>query len=213
MAAVRTALADDPDGGAAPGGRACGGEPRGPQAARVRGGVADPRRRRRRRLTSGCARARRYATGGAALLPDHADLLRQRRAARRHGVHDGERRRAGALAPPARRRRLVHDRHRRARGQDRRGGRGGRHDAQGVDGPHLRALRRGLAGARHLQRRLHPHHRAPALQGGPGVPPADLRQRVHRAGRLRRASTASRARTTTPRTSWSTASARCTAAR
>ena len=37
--------------------------------------------------------------------------------------------------------------------------------------------------ARHLERRLHPHDRAPPLQGGPGVPAADLRQRVHRAGR------------------------------
>ena len=37
---------------------------------------------------------------------------------------------------------------------------------------------------RHLQRRLHPHHRAPPLHGGAGVPAADLRQRVHRAGLL-----------------------------
>ncbi len=125
-------------GGPAPGGRACGGEPRDPQAARVRGGVAGARSGRRSTLTSGGVRARRYATGGAALLPDHADLLRERRAARRHGVHDGERRRAGA-----RWHRLLGDDVWFMTGTDEHGakivegGRGGRHDAQGVDGPHL----------------------------------------------------------------------------
>ena len=185
-AAVRSALADDAGAGPRQVAERVSASLGVPQAPRLRGGAADPQRRPRSALTSRRVQARRYATGGAALLPDHPDLLRQRRATRRHGVHDGERRRDGALAPPGGRRRLVHDGHRRARGQDRRGGRGGEHDAQGVDGPHLGALRRGLAGARHLQRRLHPHDRAPALQGRPGIPAADLRQRVHRAGRLRR---------------------------
>ena len=130
---------------------------------------------------------RRYATGGAALLPHHADLLRQRRAPRGHGLHDGERRRPGPLAPPAGRRRLLHDRYGRARGEDRRSGRGPRHLAPGVDRPHLGPLRRGLEAAQHQQRRLHPHHRAPALRGGAAVPPAGLRQRLHRARAVHRA--------------------------
>ena len=43
------------------------------------------------------------------------------------------------------------------------------------------------AAARHLQRRLHPHHRAPAPPGRPAVPSDDPRQRLHRARRLPRA--------------------------
>ena len=55
------------------------------------------------------------------LLPDDADLLRQRRAPHRPRLHDGHRRRPGPLAPAARRRRLVPHRHRRARPQGRSG--------------------------------------------------------------------------------------------
>ena len=60
------------------------------------------------------------------VLRHDADLLRQRRAAHRHGVHDGHGRRPGALAPPARRRRVLPHRHRRARPEGAAGGGGQR---------------------------------------------------------------------------------------
>ena len=53
-------------------------------------------------------------------------------------------------------------------------------------------------------RTTEPRHHA----GGAAVPPAHLRQRLHRRSARTGASTACRARTTTPRTSWSTATAR-----
>ena len=46
--------------------------------------------------------------------------------------------------------------------------------APGVDRPAGSPVRRGLGGPRHLQRRLHPHHRAPAPPGRPAVP-----RRIH----------------------------------
>ena len=102
-----------------------------------------------------------------------------------HGVHDRQRRRAGPLAPAARRRRVVPDRHRRARRQDRRGGRGTRLTPQEwTDQTSARFVEAWRAPRHHL-RRLHPDHRAPALRGGAGVPAAHLRQRVHRARALR----------------------------
>ena len=42
-----------------------------------------------------------------------------------------------------------------------------------------------MGAARHHQRRLHPHHRAPPLPGGAAAPAARLRQRRHRARHLR----------------------------
>ena len=96
------------------------------------------------------------------VLRHDADLLRQRRPAHRPRLHDGRRRRAHPLAPPARRGRLVPHRHRRARPEGhahapRRNG----VDPAGVDRP----AGRGRPGSRcwrprHRQRRLHPHHRA-----------------------------------------------------
>ncbi len=201
-AAVRTALRRRLRRGAAAGRRSCGREPRRPATARLRGGAARALRVVTRVLTSGRGRARRYATGGAALLPDHADLLRQRRAARGHGVHDGQRRRAGPLAPPARGRRLVHDRHGRARGEDRRGGRGATapRPRSGRTAPRPASSRPGAASTSRYDdfiRTTEPRH----YEVVQAVPPADLRQRVHRAGAVLGPVLRVAARTTTPRTS------------
>ena len=99
----------------------------------------------------------------ATLLHHDADLLRQRRAARRARVHDGQRRRPGALAPADRRRDQVPHRDRRARPK---GGRRGRErtisyprsgpTSSPSDSP-------GVAGPGHPVRRLHPHDRTAAL--------------------------------------------------
>ena len=67
----------------------------------------------------GCAGAR-------PVLRHHADLLRERRAPRRARLPDGDRRRAGPLAPAAGRRHLLPHRHRRARPEGGPVGRGGR---------------------------------------------------------------------------------------
>ena len=64
------------------------------------------------------------------LLPDDADLLRERRAPPRARVHDGHRRRARPLAPAAGRGRHVPHRHRRARPEGPAGGRGQRRHAR-----------------------------------------------------------------------------------
>ena len=69
---------------------------------------------------SPCARRPAHEPG---LLRHHADLLRQRRAPHRPHLHDGRRRHARALPPALRRADLLPDRHRRARREDRRGGR------------------------------------------------------------------------------------------
>ena len=83
----------------------------------------------------------------------------------------------------------------------------------GVDGPDLGALQGGLAALDisndDFIRTTEPRH----YETVQAVPPADLRQRLHRARTPTRASTAWPARTTTPRTSSSTATARSTGAR
>ena len=107
------------------------------------------------------------------VLPDHPDLLRQRRAPPRPRVHDDHRRRGRAVAPPARRGRPLPHRHRRARSQDPAGGRGGGQDAAGVHRRDRAEVPGGVEVARHLQRRLHPHHRA--------APPAGVQELLQRA--------------------------------
>ena len=62
---------------------------------------------------------RKVTTTEAHALPDDADLLRQRRAARGARLHDDRGRRADARAPARRPRRVLADRHRRARPEHR----------------------------------------------------------------------------------------------
>ena len=99
---------------------------------------AGPRGRRRRGSTSRAGdptarrepdRARASSIGGGVLLRDHADLLRQRRAAPRSRLHDDRGRRARPAHAPARRGRLLPDGHRRARRAGRAGGREARPDS------------------------------------------------------------------------------------
>ena len=73
-----------------------------------------------------------------------------------------------------------------------------------VDRPAGPAVRRGLGRSRHLQRRLHPHHRAPSPPGRPGTSWAGSTTTATSSRTPTGACTASRASSTTPRTSWST---------
>ena len=74
-----------------------------------------------------------------ALYPHDADLLRQRRAARRARLHDDRRRRADARAPARGPRRLLPDRHRRARAEHRADRARAGHLRAGALRPHLGA--------------------------------------------------------------------------
>ena len=86
-------------------------------AARMHGAVRVP--------PSRCRRPR-VASMGDAVLRDHADLLRERRAPSRARLHDDRRRRARAAHASARRGRLLPHRHGRARRAGRPGGRAAR---------------------------------------------------------------------------------------
>ena len=121
-------------------------------------------------------------------------------------------RRARPLAPALGRRRRLPHRHRRARPQDPAGGRGAGASPPGAGRPHERAVPRRRGTLLDITyddfiRTTEPRHHA-AVQA---VPPGDLRQRRHRARHLRGPLLRRRARRTTPRTSWSTATARSTA--
>ena len=122
-----------------------------------------------------------------AVLRHDAHLLRERRAPHRARVHDGRGRRAGPVAAALGRRRRASSpaptsTASRSSGPPRRTG----ITPAGVGRPRrARAFRDAWDAARHHLRRLHPHHRAPPLRGGAGVPPARLRQRRHRARHLR----------------------------
>ena len=102
------------------------------------------------------------------VLRHDADLLRQRRPAHRPRLHDGRRRRAHPLAPPARRGRLVPHRHRRARpeGHARRPRRTASPRRSGPTGWSRTAWKPVLRDHRRRQRRLHPDHRAAAHASG-----------------------------------------------
>ncbi len=91
-----------------------------------------------------------------------------------------------ALAAALRRRGLLPDRHRRARPEGAAGGRGARRHSAGARRRDGRAIPRDLGQPRHRLRRLHPHHRTPALRGGAAIPADDLRRGRHRARHLRR---------------------------
>ena len=54
----------------------------------------------------------------------------------------------------------------------------------GVDRPAVPPVRRGVGRPRHLERRIHPDHRAPARRRRPAVPRPDQRQRLHLQGHL-----------------------------
>ena len=136
----------------------------------------------------------------------------ERRAAHRARVHDGRGRRAHALAPAA-----AATRSSTSPAPTSTGSRSSARPRRKGSTP-AGARRRTVAGvfrddvgpARHRLRRLHPHHRAAPLHGGAGVPADASTTRATSSSAPTRASTASRARRTTPRTSWSTATARST---
>ena len=124
----------------------------------------------------------RYPKAVAPLLRHHAHLLRERRAAHRARLHDRRRRRARPLAPPAAATTSSSSpaptsTARRSRRPPRPTGSRPPEWVDAVAG----VFRRGVGRARHLQRRLHPHHRAAPRRGGAGVPADDLRHRRHRA--------------------------------
>ena len=122
----------------------------------------------------------------AVLLCHHPHLLRQRRPAPGHRLLHAARGRPGALPSRGRLRRQVPDRHGRARREGRRGRRRARHDPAGVvrlAGP---ALPGPLERARGLQRRLHPHHRAPPAPRGPVPVGPHAGERLPLQGLLRR---------------------------
>ncbi len=147
---------------------------------------------------------------GGPLLRDYADLLRQRRPPHRPRLHHGDRRRPGPVAPAARRRRVLPHRHRRARAEGAAGGRSQRAHARRSRPTVQRPFPGGVGAARHLLRRLHPHHRAAPPPGRTGLDAGRLRQRLDQHWAPTRGCTASPARPTTPRPTWSTACARST---
>ena len=89
------------------------------------------------------------------------------------------------MAAPPRRRCPLPDRDRRARAEDPARRRGAGRQPAGVGGHHERPVPRRLGRPRHQLRRLHPDHRGPPPDLGAGLPPAGLRQRLHRARDLR----------------------------
>ena len=97
------------------------------------------------------------------VLHHDGHLLSQRRAAHRPRLRGDRDRCHRALRAARRQGRVLPDRHRRARPQDEADGGQGRADAARARRPQLRALPRDGRGARPLQRRLHPHHRAAPL--------------------------------------------------
>ena len=119
---------------------------------------------------------------GDAVLRDHADLLRERRAPSRARLHDHRRRRARAAHAPAWRGRLLPHRHGRARRAGRAGGRAARDHAARARRPERGPFQGARRQAQRHQRLLHPHHRSGAHGEGRRGGAADLRQRP----RLRR---------------------------
>ena len=86
-------------------------------------------------------------------------------AAHRPRLRGDRHRRHRALRAARRQGRVLPHRHRRARPQDEADGRQGGPDAARARRPQLGALPRDGGGARPVQRRLHPHHRAAPLRG------------------------------------------------
>ena len=125
---------------------------------------SSPCSRMRPAVRAGRARSRIH-DNQAALLPDHRDLLSERRAAYRPRLR-GDRQRRHCPLPAARRlRRVLHDRRRRARHEDDAdGGQGGHRPRQLADRntPLFVAMCNQLVG---VLRPLHPHHRARPLRG------------------------------------------------
>src|SRR5439155_25738689 len=93
------------------------------------------------------------------LLHHHSHLLRQRRPAHRARLHHGGLRRDRPVSPPSGREGLLPHRDRRARaeGGPCGGGEGARSPDVDRSGPP--PVEGGVGAARHLLRRLHPHHR------------------------------------------------------
>ncbi len=89
------------------------------------------------------------------------------------------------MAAAPRRRRPLPDRDRRARAEDPARRRGAGREPAGVGGHDECPVRRRMDRSRHQLRRLHPDHRGPPPDLGAGVPPAGVRQRLHRARDLR----------------------------
>ena len=182
---MRAALARRPGGGPAPGGRPRGGRARRAAAARLRGGAARAGASRRR---SGPVGPRLRRAGTLPAVPPY--YLTTPIYYVNDAPHVGTAYTTVNADALARWHRLLGDDVWFMTGTDEHGAKiveaaeANGITPEGVDRPHVGPLRGGLAPARHLLRRLHPHHRAAALRRRPGVPPADLRQRVHRAGAL-----------------------------
>ena len=127
-----------------------------------------------------------FLSWSCALLSHDSDLLRQLDAAHRSRVHDGDGRHARPLPPAARGGDVLPHRRRRARDEGLARRAGARARAAGVRRPHRGAVARAPAASERLGRLLHPHERRGAQGLRPRVPAADLRQRRHLPGRLRR---------------------------
>ena len=111
----------------------------------------------------------RRAHDARTLLHHHAHLLRERRAAHRHGLHHHRRRCGGARHAHGGARRTLPHWPRRTRPESGRGGRRARHDSAGVVRFAGAAVCRAVEDARHIQRRLHPHDPSPPRARRPAV--------------------------------------------
>ena len=210
-AAVRAIVADDPGAGAAPGGRPRGGRARRAEATCVRGGAARAGRRPATRSGPVGSRLRapvRYRRCRPTSSPRPSTTSTTRRTWARRTRRSTPTR--WPLAPLARGRRLVHDRHGRARCEDRGGGRGQRGHAEGVDRPHVGPVpvRPGDGWTSPTTTSSAPPSRGTTPWSRSSSSGSTTTGSL--SWRPTRGSIASRARTTTRRTSWWTATAPCT---
>ena len=118
---------------------------------------------KRRGPTSDLPQSGGSTMSGPEILHHHRHLLPQRRAAYRPRLRGDRHRRHRALQAAGRQGRVLPDRHRRARLKMKQTAAKEGIAAARAGRPQLAALPRAWRGARHLQRRLHPHDRAAAL--------------------------------------------------
>ena len=109
----------------------------------------------------------------------------ERRTTRRACLRIHRHRRDRAVQATRRLRRAVPDGHRRARPEDGRDGRRGRHSDRRTGAPQLRRVPAAAGEAQHLVRQVHPHQRRRPLRGVQGDLAADERLRRHLSRHLR----------------------------